>query len=687
MNSIENVIQRFEPHILGISEANLLKCHDPSEVQLQDYELYTSLTMDNPSLEYSRVVVYKHVSIICKVRSDLMSPNFSSVWLECGLPNKKKILVCNLYREWQLLGQGGDKSSKEITQQLHRWVIFIDQFERALASGKEVYCMGDVNLDFLTWTKTDLDQNHKSVRLKQLIDELFNRIFIRGVKQCVTSATRSWPGQPDSGLDHFYTNSPNKISPVQVSFEGGSDHRVIHAVCFSACIKTQVKYVQKRSYKNFDCLSFLDEFRKISWWDLYSSEDVDEAVEIFTTKFCSVLDKFAPIKKFQCRNRYAPWLSCETKDLMKKRNQVQLWASTTQKMQDWSKYRSLRNLVTKRIKAEKHRWQKLKLIQCDTGSRKIWSNVKGLLNWAKVLSPSKLFYEGVIVTSPWKLASIMNEFYIQKVIKIRENLPISNKDPMEKLRQLRKNKCSVFSLKTVHPDAVQKIIGGLKISKATGFDFIDSNVLKLVKVEVTPAVTHIINLSIQTSKFPTLWKHSKVIPLLKPGSEDQLAPKSYRPVALLSVLSKVLERVIFMQIVQYMNEENLMHPYHHGFRADHSTTTAMLQMYDLWIEAANKGELAGVAMIDQSAAFDCVDHTLLIEKLKLYGWDESSLAWTKNYLSDRIQSCSVESFDLNLFQLPVVSHKDLYWGHFTFVFLQMISLNASISLSVHVKFK
>ena len=99
-----------------------------------------------------------------------------------------------------------------------------------------------------------------------------------------------------------------------------------------------------------------------------------------------------------------------------------------------------------------------------------------------------------------------------------------------------------------------------------------------------------------------------------------------------------------MQTVQYMNEQNLMHPYHHGFRADHSTTTAMLQMYDLWVGAANKGEIAGVAMIDQSAAFDCVDHALLIEKLRLYGWDECSLAWSKNYLSDRIQSCSVESF-------------------------------------------
>ena len=168
--------------------------------------------------------------------------------------------------------------------------------------------------------------------------------------------------------------------------------------------------------------------------------------------------------------------------------------------------------------------------------------------------------------------------------------------------------------------------------------------MKLVKIEITPALTHIINLSIQTSTFPTLWKHAKVIPLLKPGSEDQLMPKSYRPVALLSVLSKVLERAIFMQTVQYMNEQNLMHPYHHGFRTDHSTTTAMLQMYDLWVGAANRGELAGVAMIDQSAAFDCVDHPLLIEKLKLYGWDDMSLEWTKNYLSSRSQSCSVESF-------------------------------------------
>ena len=242
------------------------------------------------------------------------------------------------------------------------------------------------------------------------------------------------------------------------------------------------------------------------------------------------------------------------------------------------------------------------------------------------------------------MATIMNNFYIEKVCKIRDNLSDTDVNPLLQLQQLRSNSDSVFRLKSVHPDIVYKIIGGLKNSKSTGLDNIDTNIVKLVRNEVTPSLSHIVNLSIQTSTFPELWKHAKVVPLLKPGSEDLLAPKSYRPVALLPVLSKVLERVVFLQTVQYMNDHKLMHPNHHGFRAQHSTTTAMLQLYDSWVDAANRGELAGVVLIDQSAAFDCVDHSLLLSKLKLYGWDDNALAWSKTYLEDRRQSCSVESF-------------------------------------------
>ena len=589
-------------------------------------------------------LVYKHSSIISKIREDLMSSNFSSIWLECGLPNKKKFLVCNLYREWQLLGQGADKSSKSIQQQLARWVIFIEQFERALSSGMEVYCMGDTNLDFLTWTNSDLSCDHKSVKLKQLIRELFDRILAKGVVQCVKSPTRSWPGQPDSGLDHFYTNTPNKISPVQACVEGASDHKLINAVRFSSQLKCNARYVQKRSYKNFDKHQFLEEFRHLSWWDVYCCSEVDRANELFTDKLTCILDKYAPVKKFQSRKNYVAWLSKETKYLMKKRDEAQKLAVATQSLEDWSNYKSIRNAVTKRIKDEKYNWQKNKVELCSNDSGKLWSHIKGWLNISNVSSPTQLYHEGSVETSPRIMARIMNEFYIEKVRKIRENLAPSQINPLYKLEQLRANSNSVFSLKPVHPDFVMKIIGSLPCSKATGLDDIDTFVLKLVKEMITPAVTHLINLSIQNSTFPNKWKHAKVIPLFKPGSDDKLAPKSYRPVALLPVLSKVLERVVFAQIVQYMNDHDLFHPNHHGFRSKHSTLTAMLQMYDTWMEAINRGEYAGVVMIDQSAAFDCVDHDLLISKLKLYGWDEAALIWTKHYLSNRTQCCSIESF-------------------------------------------
>ena len=118
--------------------------------------------------------------------------------------------------------------------------------------------------------------------------------------------------------------------------------------------------------------------------------------------------------------------------------------------------------------------------------------------------------------------------------------------------------------------------------------------------DVLPVVTHIVNLSIQQATFPSLYKFSKVIPLLK--KDDPLEAKNYRPVAILCILSKVIERVIFQQIVEFMNNHSFFHPNHHGFRGHHSTSTAMIQMYDSRVKAVDKRELAGVCMLDMSAA-------------------------------------------------------------------------------------
>ena len=167
----------------------------------------------------------------------------------------------------------------------------------------------------------------------------------------------------------------------------------------------------------------------------------------------------------------------------------------------------------------------------------------------------------------------MNFFFINKVKKLRSSLPPPRNDPLEHLRNLMSTRTCAFTLKPVHPDDVLEIVKNLKNSKSTGLDNLDVWTLKLIIGDILPALTHVINLSLTSLVFPNVWKLAKIIPLLKKG--DPLCPQNYRPVALLSILSKILERVVFQQVVEYM-EGNTLHPSHHGSKAKHSTCTAVI---------------------------------------------------------------------------------------------------------------
>ena len=146
----------------------------------------------------------------------------------------------------------------------------------------------------------------------------------------------------------------------------------------------------------------------------------------------------------------------------------------------------------------------------------------------------------------------------------------------------------------------------------------------------------------------------KIIPLHK--KEDLLNPKNYRPVAIIPIFSKILERIVFNQMIEYISANNLIHPNHHAYRAHHNTTTALVQLYDVWLESLEAGELAGVCFLDHldmSAAFDIVDHTLLLGKLELYGFDSNMLRWTGSYLTGRTQAVSIDG---SLSKLMPVEH-------------------------------
>ena len=168
------------------------------------------------------------------------------------------------------------------------------------------------------------------------------------------------------------------------------------------------------------------------------------------------------------------------------------------------------------------------------------------LGWKKCGSPSQLFHEGKLINKPSELANCLNEYFVKKVKLIQENLSPPLIDPLSWLKQLMSSHSLSFQLKCVHPETVDSIVRGLKNSKSAGMDNIDTQIIKLSLPFILPPLTHIVNLSILNGRFPTQWKTAKIIPLHK--KEDPLNPKNYRPVAILPVLSKVLECVIFKQV-------------------------------------------------------------------------------------------------------------------------------------------
>ena len=425
-----------------------------------------------------------------------MSDHFFSIW----------ILVCQLYREWQYLGQA-DRTSRSIPAQLARWVIFLDQWEKAISTGKEVIVMGDCNLDYFKFSDAG--------QLQPLVDLLLERIYTHGVQQCIKAPTHSWPGQQDSCIDHIYTNTPDKLSRAQVITRGSSDHKLILATRLSKSIKQNIRYCKKRSYKHFDEEKFLMEVDNISWWEVYACEDVDVAVDTFTKRLTDILDRMAPIKKFQVRTKYAAWLTDNTKKKIKLRDSAQQAASLSGSQADWEVYKGLRNDLTKVLRKEKLSWQQSKLKACEQGqdSGKLWNYILGWLNWSSTSSPTKLLCNGDMVTSPQQIADVQNQFYINKVREIRRNMPGQKQDPLDTVRKLMTDRTVSFSLSSVAPAEIDKIIKNLKNSKSSGVDHLDTYILKLTRKHIVPSVCHIVNLSIKYRTIPSKWKISKIVPL------------------------------------------------------------------------------------------------------------------------------------------------------------------------------
>ena len=146
------------------------------------------------------------------------------------------------------------------------------------------------------------------------------------------------------------------------------------------------------------------------------------------------------------------------------------------------------------------------------------------------------------------------------------------------------------------------------------------------------------NLSILSEVVPSGFKQARVLPLFKKGSK--LHPGNYRPVSVLSVLSKILERAVHVQLSEYLCKRNLMYEHQSGFRGAYSTETCLLGLTDYIKGEMGRGNLVGLVLMDLQKAFDTVNHGIILDKLSSMG--VASTSWFKSYLSGRSQCVEVD---------------------------------------------
>ena len=237
------------------------------------------------------------------------------------------------------------------------------------------------------------------------------------------------------------------------------------------------------------------------------------------------------------------------------------------------------------------------------------------------------------------IADHFNEFFINVASNLKQPLKPSN---FEKLNSYINSKISndvSFEIPKINCSFVSSSLLSLDGTKSTGLDGIGPRLLYIYIL--SPSITFIINESITSGIFPSVWKNAKVKPLYKSGAKDEV--NNYRPISILPTLSKIIEKWTHMKLMSYLNQHQLLTQKKSGFRSGHSTETSLIHMTDNWLQAINDGNIVGCVLVDFRKAFDLVDHNLLLQKLKHYKIKDLSLSWFDSYLHNRTRQVTVNT--------------------------------------------
>ena len=402
------------------------------------------------------------------------------------------------------------------------------------------------------------------------------------------------------------------------------------------------KFVEFRQMKEENIKKLRKELEKVNWNDLLLLTCPDKKTNMFNDILQAKMNETCPIKRVKFNKKIHAVNECMTQGLLVSRNTRQRlfdkWIKTKDNdiLAHHSRYNTIYN---KLIRLSKSLLHKAKFEEKYKNAREMWQYTNDILN-RKTKKGEKptitLKVNGKTTEDTSEIAEHFNSFFTA----IGQELVDKFEDKQNSFQKFMPAPVPVdqeMRFLEIDTSDYHNIISSMKAKRSTGFDEVSNKLIKEIQVEIREPIMDIINMSLCTGVVPRAWKTAKIIPLHKSG--DKTDANNYRPISLLSALSKIMEKVVHKQTYQFV-EQKILTVSQFGFRKQRETAQAVLAFLRNIKNGETKKYHAAI-FIDIKKAFDTVSHTLLLKKLNIIGIRGTENDWFRDYLSNRTQSTMV----------------------------------------------
>lgn len=435
-------------------------------------------------------------------------------------------------------------------------------------------------------------------------------------------------------IDQMFTNLSTPVV-TQVLANTISDHKtVLLKLNKDKCKVIGPRYVYRRVYSDVALRSFMSAISGESWSDVDKAAGVNGKFECFYDVFLYHFNVHFPLRRTPVKSvTGSEWVNSEIK-------------SSSQRLKDLHSFQlSFPTLKTFYVNAKKQ--HRLLITQskkkyysnkiCDNidSNKAVWEVVSDLTGCRRSRENVILELDGVRIDNPNEVANAFNNFFINEPKNIQSQIPVAASATMP----INIIGSSMYVHPVLEEDVLRIINSKIKRSSSAGPDDVPVFLLKAAAPYIVTPLTNLVNISISSGIFPSKLKSSVVVPVFKKGAKHSVT--NYRPISISSVFAKLFEYVMLEQLEQFISKNNIIDKRQHGFRHDFSTTSAIDAFQkELFADLEDGGRPVGV-FCDLSRAFDCVDHTILLNKLYSYGIRGIPLKWISSYLDRRTQKVKI----------------------------------------------